>query len=248
MLGDDASPRGDVGREQRREAGVASEDPEDADPLVRAEGRPLPVDELLGPGDRGREADAVLGPLDVVVHRLGDRYQRDPVAREHLGEAQRVVAADRHEVVEPQAVDVLEHERGQVVEVLAAGVPGGSGGRQPGRQGLAPHLARVRPRGVEPGPAGPVDRPGVGPIEVAEVVGVELRPRSSVGQALPAAADPDDVVAELGRPVDDALDDRIEPGDVAASGQDADPSGPGHGPVSPCAGVKSGPAAGRPES
>ena len=43
-----------------------------------------------------------------------------------------------------------------------------------------------------------------------------------VGQALPAAADADDLVAELVGAVGDALDDAVEAGDVAAPGEDAD--------------------------
>ena len=52
---------------------------------------------------------------------------------------------------------------------------------------------------------------------------------AEVGQALPAAADADDLVADLGRPVDDRLDDRVQARDVAAAGQDSDPSRSTHG-------------------
>jgi hypothetical protein len=44
VLGDDAAVGRDVGRVERGEAGVATEDPEDAHPLVGADGGPLPVD------------------------------------------------------------------------------------------------------------------------------------------------------------------------------------------------------------
>src|SRR5688500_11344967 len=59
-FGYEAARRGHVGRVQCAEPGVASEDAEDADALVRAERRALPVDELLGARDRSGEADAVL--------------------------------------------------------------------------------------------------------------------------------------------------------------------------------------------
>ena len=100
---------------------------------------------------------------------------------------------------------------------------------EPGGQRRGLHLARVRARGVEHRAAGPVDRPGVDPVEDADVLGVELGAAALVGQALPAAADADDLVAELGRAVDDALDDRVEAGNVAAAGEDADPSRCSHG-------------------
>jgi hypothetical protein len=44
VFGDDTADRGDVGRVERREAGIAAEDSENADPLVRADGGPLALD------------------------------------------------------------------------------------------------------------------------------------------------------------------------------------------------------------
>ena len=55
-----------------------------------------------GARDGGRKADAVLGVPDVVVHRLGDRDHLDAELVERGGVAQRVVAADGDQVVEPQ--------------------------------------------------------------------------------------------------------------------------------------------------
>ena len=131
--------------------------------------------------------------------------------------------------VDPERREVVEDERRQVVACrrptrsrreLAASIHGGSP-----RSRI---FARVRPRGVEDRAAGAVDRPGVVPVERAEVVGVGAGAGPDVGQALPAAADADDVVADLGGAVDDALDDGVEAGDVAAAGQDPDPLHLGH--------------------
>src|SRR5262247_4915184 len=72
VFGDDAADRGGVRRVERRKAGIAAEDAENADPLVRGDRGPLALDGVAGAGDRGREADAVLGVADVVVHRLRD--------------------------------------------------------------------------------------------------------------------------------------------------------------------------------
>ncbi len=132
-LGDDAARRRHVGRVQGGEAGVAPEDPEDADALVRAEGRALAVDGLLGPGDGRREADAVLGPLDVVVHRLGDGHQRHAGVGQDLRVRQGVVATDGHQDVDPERLEVVEHERGQVVDALGDLVATALRGREPRR-------------------------------------------------------------------------------------------------------------------
>ena len=71
-----------------------------------------------------------------------------------------------------------------------------------------------------------------------DVVGVGLGAGPQVGQPLPAAPEADDLAAHLRGPVDDALDDRVEAGHVAAAGQDADPCRCGHaGDDSPIAGL-----------
>ena len=136
-LRDHAARRRHVRRVQRGEPGIPAEDPEDADALVRAERRPLAVDRLLRPGDRGREADAVLGPLDVVVHRLGDGHQGDARVGQDLRVGQRVVATDRHEDIDPERRQVVEDERGQVEQVLADGVPGSIAAGSQGGSALA---------------------------------------------------------------------------------------------------------------
>src|SRR3989304_5384266 len=108
------------GGEGGRKPGVPAEDPEAPDPLVAAEGRPLPVDELLGPGDRGREADAVLGAGGVVVHRLGNGHEGHALRREHPREREGVVAADRDEDVDAELVEMLHDERREIEPIFAA--------------------------------------------------------------------------------------------------------------------------------
>src|SRR6266508_1395844 len=68
----DAPYRGGVRGVERRKSGIAAKDAEDADSLVRTDSGALPLDGVAGAGDRGREADAVLGVADVVVHGLRD--------------------------------------------------------------------------------------------------------------------------------------------------------------------------------
>ena len=169
---------------------------------------------------------------------LGIAMSGTPLSCERLGEAERVVAADGHQVVEAQALDVLEHDGRQVVESSPSVVIVGRllGGEVRAAAGRARILPRVGPRGVEHRAAGPVDGPRVDAVEGHDVARVGRARRALVGQALPAAADAEDLVAELGGAVGDALDDAVEAGDVAAAGQDADASwlGPSarHSPVS----------------
>ena len=63
-----------------------------------------------------------------------------------------------------------------------------------------------------------VHDPVEGPQEAAAVLLCGIH----VGQALPAAADAEADPADLAGPIHDALDDRVEPGDVAAAGENGD--------------------------
>ena len=69
------------------------------------------VDEVHRPRDRGGEPDAVVGPVDVVVHRLGDRDHRDALVVEAERERQRVVPADRDHRVDAELLDHAQHVR-----------------------------------------------------------------------------------------------------------------------------------------
>ena len=123
---------------------------------------------------------------------------------------------------------MVEDQRSEVVDAVTDGEAGARALVHPRRQTAVAHLARVRPRGVQDRAAGPVDGPGVVAVERPEVVGVGSELRADVGQPFPAAADPEDLVAHLGRAVDDALDDGVEARDVAAAGQDPDALQRGH--------------------
>jgi len=113
--------------------------------------------------------------LDVVVHRLGNGDQLDALVGQDLAEAQRVVAADRDQVVKAELLDVLEDDRREVVDAfldLELLEP------------IRPDVGGVLPAficgrwfgGVQPGAAGSIDRAGVGPVERDDVVRVESGP------------------------------------------------------------------------
>ena len=92
---------------------------------MRPEGGPLSVDELLRPRHGRREADAVLGVADVVVHRLGDRDERHAADREHVRVPDGVVAADHDEVVDPEPREVVDHDGREVVAAVGIRVARG---------------------------------------------------------------------------------------------------------------------------
>ena len=221
-FGDEAAGRCDVGRVQRGEAGVATEDPEHADALMRPERRALSIDELLRARDGRGEADAVLGPLNVVVHRLRHSHEAHPFAHEDLGERERVVATDRHEPIEAERLDVPQDQRSQVVDAVADGEARSLRGIEMHGQPRLLQLLRIRARGVEDRAAGAVDGPRVLTIQRPDVLGVGLGAGPHMRETFPSATDAEHLVAELRRAVDHALDHGIEAGDVAAAREDAD--------------------------
>src|SRR5947209_19518325 len=117
VFGDDTADRGGVRRVERRKAGIAAEDAENADPLVRGDGGPLALDGVAGAGDRGREADAVLGVVNVVVHRLRNGNDLDAEFIELGRVAERVVTADGEEMLDAQRREVRQHLLGDVPRV-----------------------------------------------------------------------------------------------------------------------------------
>ena len=189
---------------------------------MRAQRRAEVGDHLDRARDGGREADAVVGAQDVVVHGLGNGDGRKALAAEALGERQRVLAADRHEGVEAEMVEHADGVLGAVdLAVVAdrlvfgAHVRGHVGGL---------HGHRVGARAVQHGAARAVDAAHGLVVERqreggygGRVVGVDAH------DAGPAAAQADDLDAVVGRPADDRLDRDVQPGHVAAARQNADP-------------------------
>jgi hypothetical protein len=85
-----------------------------ADSLVRADSGALPLDSVAGAGDRGREADAVFGVADVVVHRLRDSDDLDAEVVELGCVTERVVAADGDKMFDAKPREVRQHLAGKV--------------------------------------------------------------------------------------------------------------------------------------
>ena len=86
------------------------------------------MDELDAAGDRGREPDAVVGAVDVVVHRLRDGDDRDAFVVQSQPVRQRVVAADRDQRVEAEVLDHPERVGGEVERAVADRLVGEEGG------------------------------------------------------------------------------------------------------------------------
>ena len=92
---------------------------DDHDAVVRLGGRVQPVDRLGGDGQRRVEAERVVGRREVVVDRLGHADDRERVLLEEpRGDAERVLAADGDERVEPLRCEVLEHALDAVLELV----------------------------------------------------------------------------------------------------------------------------------
>ena len=229
-----------IGGVERRISGIAAEDAEDADALVRGDRGALALDGVAGARDRGRKADAVFGVANVVVHRLrnGDDFDALPV--EMRGIAERVVAADRDQVVELQLLDIFQHLRRHVVD-------GGSDSafgilrRRKARAGQKRrgflHLERIRAGTVQPGAARAVDGACVLAVQRENVAAdaggiVEI----DVRETFPAAPDAGDLPADLGAAVHHRLDYGIQTGDIAAARSVSRSSLPSF-KTSPCAQV-----------
>jgi len=218
VLGDDAAVgRSGHGREEGGETGVAAEDLDTEKALMGTGRGPQGVGQADRPGDAGAEPKAVVGAGDIVVHGLGDGDDLDALLVKGDGVAQRVIAPYGDEIIDPQAFDILQDLLGEVVGLVLVLVA------QMGRHIDVGNMARPGAGGVEEGAAGAADF-------VDDFFCQDLAAFRFIGQFVPvdldqprpAAADTDDIVALVDRPDGDGPDGRVEAGDVAPAGEDAD--------------------------
>jgi len=90
-------------RPQRDPARVATHHLHDHHAVVALGGGVQPVDHVDRDLDRGVEAEGDVGGREIVVDGLGRPDHRDPEAAEPLGHSEGVLAADRHQRVDPPA-------------------------------------------------------------------------------------------------------------------------------------------------
>src|SRR5258708_36119276 len=114
VLGYDASDRGRICCVERRKSGIAPKDTENANPLMRANGGALTPNGVASPRNGSRESDAVLGIVDVVVHRLRDRNDLDAERVQPGRVTQRVVSAYRDQMFDTESREVRQHSAGDV--------------------------------------------------------------------------------------------------------------------------------------
>ena len=177
---------------QRDPADVPAHDLCDHAALVRVAGRAQAVHGVRGDVDRGVEAERVVRRLQVVVDRLGDADDLDPVLRETVGRGECALAADRDDAVDLVPVESLGDVLGSpALALVGVGAAGAQDGAADLRQAL--HLVSGQRHEVT------VDQatPSISDADELQVVR---------GGALEH----------------DAADDRVEAGAVAAARQDAD--------------------------
>src|ERR1700730_2670159 len=226
VFGNDTADRGDVRAIERRKPRIAAEDAEYADPLVRGDCGPLALDGIGSAGDRRREADAVLGVANVVIHGLWNCNDPDAKCIELSRVAERVITADGNEVVNAERREVRQHLLGDVPGL------GGSATRsaQRDRKVLGSEVIRqllqfgwVGAAGVQHGPTAPVDGARVLTVEFNNVAASAGRVvQVQVRQRFPAATKTYDLDIVLAAAVGNGLYDRVEAGHVAATGENAD--------------------------
>ena len=173
IFGNQAAGGGDVGRVQRGEARVAAEDAENADALVRAERGALARDGFLGAGDGGGKSDAIFGALDVVVHGLGNADHGKAGCGKHRGEAQRVVAADGDQATDAERLEIVDHDRGEIVILAVEAQLFQAIGERCVREACdSVHAPGIGARGVQHRAAGAVDGVRVFAGKLADIGGI----------------------------------------------------------------------------
>src|SRR5215467_68996 len=217
-FGNDAAIRGaSHGRQHCSEAGVATEDFQHHETLVGAGGSAQAIDHLNRARDASAEADAIVCARDVVVHgfRNADDFEAFFVETDPVTE--RVVAADGNERVNAKPCKVFQDFGSQVVffrRELAAEMV---------RHARLTDASRVGSRGMKEGTASAARTVYRFFVEEKEVVGIVLILLADhIHQAGPAVTNADNLIAFAQGAESDGADRRIEAGNVAAPGEDAD--------------------------
>ena len=185
---------------------------------------PQLVDKLNATGNGGAKTDAIIGAVDIIVHRLGNGDDGKALAMETLAVAQGIVTADGNQRVNAQVLQVLENVGREITgtRVLRFRL-GVLWIFKKLRYIVGPHPTGIGPARMEEGAAGTVNGPH--PLRVQghhilvktiRVVSVELQ------EPPPAAADTKHLVPLTAGAIDNFLYRRVEAGNVPASGQDTD--------------------------
>ena len=168
--------------------------------------------------DARAEADAVIGAIHVVVHRLRNGDDVHAFIVQSLAVAERVVAADWNQDVDADVLEILQHILRDVVDrlVVAGEMPWHSRARQMARPGSR----RVQKSAA--GAAGAIHDRFRQLLHAFGVVGAVAS--IVIDEPRPSAPDANDAIAFAQRADRDRPDCGIETGDVAAAGEDRDRS------------------------
>jgi hypothetical protein len=171
------------------------------------------VRKLDGACNAGTEADAVIGSVDVVVHRLRDRDDVHPFVMQPLAVAECVVASDRDQHIDSDVLEVLEHILRDVVDRLVVA-------REMRWQARFRQMTWPRPRGMEKSPTRATGAIHLGLRQLLNAFGViDALVAVVVDESRPPAPKPYDAVPLAQRANRYCPDCRIETGDVAAAGE-----------------------------
>ena len=188
---------GDAGME-RDPAGAAAHDFDEHDAVMAFGGGVEAVERVSGDVERGVKAESDFSGAKIVVNRFGDADHVEPSAAEIACDAERAVTANDDHGVKAEALPIFAAEAGIIGDGLIVIVVGGIGER----------IAAVC--GAENGAAA-VDE---------ATNGLERKLDGALGpdEAVESIADADDLPAVLtDGGIDDAADDSVEAGAIAAA-------------------------------
>ena len=174
------------------------------------------VDQRDGAGHAGAEADAVVGSRYIVIHRFWDSNDLEAFLIKPHAVTQRIVPADRDQVIDPKEIQVLQDFGRQVVALFGIFVG------QVRRHVFLLDPGCVRARGVQECPSRSpslVDHVLCQDLEIVTVIRVLLA--HNIHQPAPAALQADYLVAFADGPHCYGTDGWIQSRHVTAAGQDA---------------------------
>ena len=179
--------------------------------------RPQAVCQFDRARNTGAEPDAVIGAGDIVVHRFRDRNGFDAFLVHAHAIAERIVATDRDEIIDPKEIKVLKHIWCDIIDIFRVFV------LQVFRKGILLYLGWIRAGRVQegaPGATGSInDFFGQHPVIVAVIC---FFITNDIYQPAPAATNANNFVP-FSRGADGySANGRVQARNVAASCQNPD--------------------------
>ncbi len=123
------------------------------------------MDEIDTPGHGSRKTDAVICPVDIVIHGFRDSHYGEAFFMNPLSIAERIVTANGNQEIDTQVFEVAEDMLGEIIEFILFCLASEKLWCR-----LILYFPRIRSRGMEIGAAGAINGTNLSSVQLDNVL------------------------------------------------------------------------------